>query len=627
MGEMIDAQIIRDFDDKVAIGISSTKASSSISKNMIQFRGKPAPKNLLKLNTVLKVKLSNNQVIYAEIDQNIEIIAFFGYIGSINNDNKTLAVKTYYHDQDITFQELLGPDNKPLKSGVNQSLMSQPVILFLNKDAVIEARILNEKIANSYKLAEFYKNQLGDKENEFFVLKDDRLISHKIHKSRIFYKNCDENFSEFEVNESIGTEVKIVIENNQGKKEIKAIVQKDKAKNQYINKFESSLSLPPKRNSLIEQKLAPLHGLRQKINDNFFIKEYDGLDKSSMILLSLLEIGYRIYDWPMKETLYKDITQTAHIHSSDLEKLNLLLSNYITQEVGGIEKFYKLFKESISVLEYISKSMFKIPLNLNFISHKYQVYIFETNKSFQPWKTYKPLYVNEPIPIIYLCNDSKLGILYNQDMMDYDGYSSSGDEYVAKQYFDTSLIKTQYRAEPNYLDVLNSAKRIQEKLPRTDEESYKIYFELVNALNTLNLPNNEPKCEQLYQELLNFNYDPNYTDIKCYCGEKINQSFKCNNHYLCEKCALISWKLNSCLECNSEFKIEVNIKQICSTCSNTYDSNILFGFRCRCIICHACLHYLLTQGYRICYKQHNLDDSSIHLALNFLKSLGYNIGL
>ena len=617
-----DAQIRKIHEDYVVIGLSGAVSNPNciVKKHLINFRGKAAPRNLLKLNTILKVKLSNNIPVSAEIDQNIEIIAIFGYIGDMNNASKTLIIKTYEYDQEIQYQELLGPDNKVLKEGTHQSYKSKPVILYFNTEAIIEARILNEPINNSYKLEEFYKNTFGKRETEFFVLKDDRLIPHKIHKSRIFYKNTDEIFIGSEVEKSIGTEVKVSIING----EIKAFVQKDIPKN-LIQNHISSLSLPANRKTLHQLNSNPNYGKRQKLNSDFFIKEHDELENSTIMLISLLEICYRFPERPMKALLLQEITRIANIPRNELEKIEFLLNTTVNAEVGYIEKFYKLLKESTSVLQYVSKLLFKSPLNFNQICSMYKIYIFETTKAIQHWKTYRPLYVNEKIPIIYFCNDSKLSILYDSNMMLYDGYSPSGDEYIAQQYFNPDSIKIQMENQPNYLGLINAAKNLQAKLPRTDEDSFKIYFELVNALNTLIPDNIAPQYENLYQELLSFNYDPNYADLKCQCGSKANVEYQCNDHYLCNGCAFISSRLKRCLQCSAPFRIEINIKELnCTMCNTSYVSQYFFGFRCRCILCWNCLLYMLNQKSTMCYQSHELDNYSIELAIDFLRVLGYN---
>ena len=617
--------IVKELDDSLALSITFTNSSSSsspsvnlvIKKNLVFFRGKIAPKNLLKANTFLKVKVVNKIIQSAEIDSNLEINAIFGYIGEMNDSLKTLIIKTYNHDQEIGYQELLGPDNKVLKQGTHQSYIYQPVIMYFNKDAIIEARILNEPIDNSYKLAEFHTNQFDQKEYEFIVLKDDRLIPHKIHKSRVFYKNSYEVISKHEVEGSIGTEVKVRIE----QKQIKAFVQKELPKNPNP---QGTTSLPATR-KLLYQNLRPDHGKRQKLIPGYFIKEIDEYDRSLIMLLSLLEVCYRLPDWQMRQLLLKEISQSVKISKNESDKLELLLNTVVNTELGNIERFYKLFKESISVMQYVSKLLFKNPFNFNQICNKYRIYIFETNRSMQQWKTYKPYYVIEPIPIIYLCNESKLGIIYDSNMMLYDGYSPSGDEYIVQKYFNTDSLKFKSENGPNYLDLFKAAKKLQEKLSRTDEESFKIYFELVNSLNTLIPPEIAPQYENLYQDLLNFNFDPNFIELKCNCGAKANKDYQCSGHYLCEGCAFISLRLRQCLTCSAQFRTEVNVKENnCSACKSSYESKYFFGYRCRCVLCCNCLNHLLSQKCKVCYNSHELDDYSIGLAIEFLRALGYN---
>ena len=210
----------------------------------------------------------------------------------------------------------------------------------------------------------------------------------------------------------------------------------------------------------------------------------------------------------------------------------------MNEEVGHMEKFYKLLKKNNSLLQYLSKILFRSPLNYNKICNKYKIYIIETTKAFKNWITYSPLSVNEKIPVIYLCNDSTLGILYDSNMMLYDGYSPSGDQYIPQQSFDADSIKTQIENQPNYLNLFSATKELQQSLSRTDKNSFKTYFKLVNALKTLIPDNTAPQYENLYQELLSFEYDPNIIELKCQCGSKANADNKCNDHYLCNECAL-----------------------------------------------------------------------------------------
>ena len=299
MEEFADGHIIRVDTDSVVLsiyGLPLTGNLALLKKNLIYFRGKLVLNNLLEKGTALKVKLSNNIPVSAQIDQNIEIIAIFGYIGEINYATKTLRINTYDYYQEIQYNQLLGPDNKVLYGGTYQSYIFKPVILYFNNDSyIIEAKIFNEKINNSYKLEEFSFNAYGKKETEFIVLKDDCLIPHKIHKSRVFYKDSDEILKVSEVDKSIGTEVKVKIEN----KEIKAYFQRDSL---YENRY-CSVSVPSTNKSLHHYSLIPNHGKRQKLNSSFFIKEYDELDESSTILISLLEVCYRFPNWPTKSFL------------------------------------------------------------------------------------------------------------------------------------------------------------------------------------------------------------------------------------------------------------------------------------------------------------------------------------
>ena len=123
MEEICIAHITKEFEDSVCCSTSGMKSNNNfmIQKRSINYKGKPALMNLLKRNAILKVKLLNNIPVSAEIDQNIEIIAIFGYIGDINDAGRTLIIKTYEYDEEIQFQELLGRDNKVLREGTHQS--------------------------------------------------------------------------------------------------------------------------------------------------------------------------------------------------------------------------------------------------------------------------------------------------------------------------------------------------------------------------------------------------------------------------------------------------------------------------------------------------------------------------
>lgn len=625
MEEILSAIIVKDFDDSVAICLrvgsySNEKAFNSvIKKNLILFRGKPAPSNLLKNGTIIKVKLLNKVAQSAEVDQNIERIAIFGYIGDVNDNDKTILIKTYKYDQEITYQDLLGPDNEILEQGTHQSYISQPVIMYFNNEVIIEARILTETFSNSHKLAEFHRNQSDQKADGFFVLKDDSFIPHRIHESRVFYKNGAENFAESEVEDSIGTEVKVIIEN----KEIKAFIQKEKFKDPDKNN-QLTNSLTSDRNPL-HQDLSPRFGKRKTLISGYFVLRDYSYGNRIIMLLGLLEVCYRLPDWQMRSFILQEILESMILPKDDLDKLNLLLNTVVNTELGNIEKFYKLFDENILVLKNVSKCLFDNYLNFNKICNKYKIYIFETNRSMQQCKTYKPLCVSEPIPYISLCNESKLRIIYDLNMMLYDGYSPSGDEYIVQQYLNQDTLKIERDTNPNYRDLINATKKLQDKLPRSDKDLINIYFEIVNSLNTVIPPEVAPEYENLYEDLLNFNLDPNFIELECKCGAKANKDYQCNDHYLCDGCAFISLRLQQCVICSASFNNGINVKENnCSACKASFESKYIFGFRCKCILCCSCLNHLLSQGCKACYNSHKLKESSIDLAIEFLRELGYN---
>ena len=663
MGEMFTAHILKDLDDSVVIHIvmDSSPKNHIIKKHLINFRNKPAPKNLLIKDTILKVKLLNKIPQYAEIDPNLELNAIFGYIKYLSDEEKIVTIDTYGYEQIIIqYQELLGPDDKVLKQGTHQSYIYQPVVIYFEKENVIEAKIITESINNLYKIQKFHKNELSLKNSDFLILKDDRLIPHKIYKNRVFYMNGVESFREFEVEELIGTEVKVVIEN----KKIKALVQKDmhdKASNNdslykplklipteqdhllLNSECKKSKRLDRKYNThkpLYLEEISPeplevksanknclvSYGKRKRINEKYFIKKYNESNDELIMLLGLLEVGYRFSDWQMKKSLEQEITQNVKIEEKELEKLNLLLNTVINTELGNIERFYSLLNENFQLLQNISKSLFKSPLNLNLISDKYNIYIFVTNKTLKQWKTYKPFNVDDRIPYIYLCNEPQFGIIYDLNMMLYDGYTPSGDEYIVQQDLNPDTIKYKSGNDLNYQNLFNSIKKLQEKLPKSDKDSINLYFEIVNSLNTIIPSNMILDYSNLYKELLNFSYDPEGSELKCLCGTKANKNYKCNDHYLCDGCAFISWRLRLCLTCSACYIIKTNHKQIsCSVCKSSYNSKDFFGFRCRCILCSKCLNHLLSHNCRICYKSHELDDYSLRLSIYFLRGLGYSL--
>jgi hypothetical protein len=250
--------------------------------------------------------------------------------------------------------------------------------------------------------------------------------------------------------------------------------------------------------------------------------------------------------------------------------------------------------------------------------------IYTTNESLNDWKTYTPFDISQQYPIIYLKLGQKLGIIYQKQMMEYDGYDCQTLEYIIPQNCDLNFFKPEY---PNIYNIFNAVKQAQGKLSKNDREYCEFNYELIRLINILKINANQNEMEhikQIYKELINFNYEEHQGIVKCsYCDELAAEN-NCGNHYLCNRCSFISSRIRYCLYCNSDFNYQIKLtNKICQQCKNSFEDIQLFGFKCTCILCLHCLKEIINSNRRHCSLNHEIDEYYLARASEYMRMLRY----
>ena len=639
--------------DQVHVLISGGKGitnSFSVRPGQITFRNSQAPVNLISPDTKIVARFENSQLKNIWIDQDLDIQAYFGKIEEIDSESKAIRVSTSLISYNLSYSQLGHIENQPLVQDHIPSFINYPVLIYFNSESPIEARILHSNWKRAYKLDTFSKNFKNEEESEFFVLKDTRLIPHKLSKDSVYDQGLNKTFRADIVKYNIGAEVEVFVNNQQvwGAVKTRSNFAHKKQNSSSLN-LDSENHLPTEINypshrtelvvmlnhSKIHKKPSQVFGKRIALSKSpvaFYYKENNYFKDIGIVLLGLLEVCHR---FPSYETLRNKLY--IQLRDSILNLENPKFRNDLDQlfsifrkpnQLSNLEDFYKIVSEQSGLFEYYASFFIGNQYSFDFISDFFEVCIYFCDSSGN-WVTYLPIFNHSNIPVIYLRQQSKLELLYKEETMMFDGYDLNTLEYTVPNDFDVKILLHSSQKTPNFSSVfssiLNLTNTLSNKIVKEESEVNKSIKSIAYSLNQLSelIPQDQMlDCKNAYEKLLRFNIDKNIIQ-SCKCGKEINERYTCADHSLCQDCAFLSNRLGKCVVCQQAFNQTVVYKDItCSHCGQSYQEKYFSAFSCYCILCTRCIYTILSENRGYCYKNHQLQQFDYDNSYSYFKKVG-----
>ncbi|OMJ86155.1 hypothetical protein SteCoe_7076 [Stentor coeruleus] len=128
----------------VVVKITELNLVKVVDISYIKFRGFPAHPSLIAVNSVLILKLIQNNIIEASIDTKIEINAYFGFIKEVDILTQKSILSNFFEMYECLATQIFYANNQSVPLSELKNKINYPVIVYLNGDSFLEARILQE---------------------------------------------------------------------------------------------------------------------------------------------------------------------------------------------------------------------------------------------------------------------------------------------------------------------------------------------------------------------------------------------------------------------------------------------------------------------------------------------------
>ncbi|OMJ82674.1 hypothetical protein SteCoe_16543 [Stentor coeruleus] len=522
-------------------------------KEMIKFRGMPAPNSMLIVGAALNLKIQRKNILEAEIDPKIKITKYFGILKSIFIIEKYAIVSNFLENYDIT-SNLIYMNNLPIP--LSELKTNKPVIIIFNGDSILEVNVLSEEYISKFHLENFHISQNELVDERFVQMKDDNQVIHKMIIDNVFINGINKNPNSKEIRKHIGKEVCVFFKNNMLIAEI--IVNENKPKNHTLDVQEDSSIEKPEndevlrkscmiysgkslakkvkvesnnlsKNSVlstgdhtqsrgyytsdiinqIEIEVLPKYARRNNFNNfneknlEWFYGENQHKVNNWTFFIGLCEAAYRFPERKVCQVLKKKLLDAMNtFHHLDFEKYFEFLVTLGLKKTEGnyIDILHEMLEINYQYFSPYAQFLFN-EMKPRTIANEYNICIniyFPRNNKIKN-KFYKPKIPEEFYPIISLYSfDQIYYLIYSKGIMEYDGYNINTMKIGPhkRPVMEWPLI---YKIRPEYLKMLDGILELHKYIDdkHKDTEEFRDSNEkIIKALESYNVEINSWDAEE-----------------------------------------------------------------------------------------------------------------------------------